>query len=137
MVAHSFGCALLFNLNASYTTLACGPWWCKSRTDLLLITYILIVYNRVTDINPNGFSISWSQSPSSSCDRHTLSYNIAATSDCGECPNTTFDTSIRCTNLTVTVDGQACSVVIQTQADAMNKSEYSVATSFNNCTTSR
>ena len=74
----------------------------------------------VTDINPNGFSIGWSQSPS----------NISATSDCGECPNTTFDTSIRCTNLIVTVDGQACSVVIRTQADAKNKSEHSVATSL-------
>ena len=81
----------------------------------------------VSDINPNEFSIDWSQSPSSSCDRQTLTYNIAATSDCGECPNTTFDTSIRCTNQTVTIDGQACLVVIQTQADAKNKSEHSVA----------
>ena len=46
------------------------------------------------------------------------------------CPNTTSDTSIRCTNLTVTVNGQACLIVIQTQADAENNSDYSVATNL-------
>ena len=46
------------------------------------------------------------------------------------CPDTTSDTSIRCTNLIPTVSGQACLVIIQTQADAENNTEYSVATNL-------
>ena len=82
----------------------------------------------VSDINPNELTIDWSrsQSPTSSCDGQTLIYNITAV-NCGVCPNTTSDTFLRCTNLIVTVSGQACSVVIQTQADTENNSKYSVA----------
>ena len=85
----------------------------------------------VSDINPNELTIDWSrsQSPTSSCDSQTLIYNITSV-NCGVCPNTTPDTSIRCTNLTATVSGLACLIVIQTQADAENNSKYSIATNL-------
>ena len=89
----------------------------------------------ISDINSNEFSIDWStsQSPSttSNCDNQTLIYNIK-TVNCGVCPKNTSDTSIRCTNLIVTDNGQACLVSIQTQADAENNSVHvhSVATNL-------
>ena len=87
----------------------------------------------LTCINSNEFSIDWStsQSPSttSNCDNQTLIYNIT-TVNCGVCPKNTFDTSIRCTNLIVTDNGQACLVSIKTQADAENNSVHSVATNL-------
>ena len=91
----------------------------------------------VSDINPNELTIDWSRSQSSptcsSCDGQILIYNVI-TINCGVCPNTTCDTSIRCTNLPVaTVSEQACLIAIQIQADAENNIEYtsnSVATNL-------
>ena len=79
----------------------------------------------VSDINPNQFTIEWSPPASINCPGVT--YDIA-TSNCGVCPNTTSNTSVRCTNLTV--DGRICSVFIQTKAceTQLNTSEYSGAT---------
>ena len=65
----------------------------------------------VSDINQLMLTIDWS--PPRSNGPVSVTYNIAAT-DCGTCPNATTSTSIKCTNLTV--DGQACSIVIQTIA---------------------
>ena len=61
-------------------------------------------------ISPNQFTIEWSP-PANNCP--LVTYNIATT-DCGVCPNTTSSTFITCTNLTI--DGQICSIVIQTRA---------------------
>jgi hypothetical protein len=73
----------------------------------------------VSDINPNQLTIEWSP-PRNSCP--VVTYNIAVT-DCGiVCPNATTKTSIKCTNLIV--NGQACSVVIQTIA-CESSSEHS------------
>lgn len=83
----------------------------------------------VSDINPNQVSIHWSPPPSNStsCDNPILTYNIA-THGCGVCPNTTSNPSIICTNLTV--NGQACLVVIQAWADAENDTEHSGVTNL-------
>ena len=64
----------------------------------------------VSAINPNQFTIDWSP-PASNINCPSVTYNIAS-SDCGVCPNTTSNTFITCTNLTI--DGRDCSVVIQT-----------------------
>lgn len=73
----------------------------------------------VSDINPNQFAIDWSP-PANYCPVTT--YNITTT-DCGVCPNTTSNTSIMCTILAI--DGQVCSVIIQTKACGVNYTEYS------------
>ena len=64
-------------------------------------------------ISPNQFTIEWS----SPANCPLVTYDIATT-DCGECPNTTSSTSITCTNLMI--DGQICSIVIQTRACGNN-----------------
>ena len=66
----------------------------------------------VSDINPNQLTIDWSL-PRLSHNGPIVTYNIAS-SDCVTCPNATTSTSIKCTNLTIEADGQACSIVIQT-----------------------
>ena len=80
----------------------------------------------VSDINPNHFTIEWSPSASNCL---PVIYNILTT-DCGECPNTTSDTFITCTNLII--NGQVCSVtiVIQTNVNDENNSEHSGATNL-------
>ena len=76
---------------------------------------------RISDISPNQFTIRWSPaSLASNCPPAT--YNIATT-NCGMCPNTTSDTFITCTNLTI--NGRICSLVVQTKACRHGSSEHS------------
>ena len=75
----------------------------------------------ISDISPNQLTIRWSPvSPTRNCP--PVTYDIETT-DCGMCPNTTSDTFITCTNLII--DGQICSIVIQTKACGSNSSEHS------------
>ena len=75
----------------------------------------------ISDINPSQLTIRWSPaSPTSKCPPAT--YDIA-TNNCGECPHTTSDTFITCTNLNI--NGRICSIVVQTKACGCGSSEHS------------
>ena len=82
---------------------------------------LLVIFNHVSDISPNQLTIRWS--PASLISNCPLATYDVATTGCGKCPNTTSDTFIRCTNLTIF--GRNCSIVIQTKACRRGSSSLS------------
>ena len=65
----------------------------------------------LNDITPSQLTFSWNQS---FLNCPSFSYLITCDNDCGiQCPNTTTNTTITCSN--VTANGQVCSLFVQTE----------------------
>lgn len=65
----------------------------------------------LTHIDPSQLTFSWNQS---FLNCPALNYLVTYNDDCGiQCPNTTTNTTITCTN--VTANGQVCSLFVQTE----------------------
>ena len=102
-----------------------------AKHNVVVINLLLIITTKqhaeppgdihISDISPNQLTIRWS--PASLISNCPLATYDIATTGCGKCPNTTSDTFIRCTNLTIF--GRNCSIVIQTKACGSGSSEYS------------
>ena len=68
---------------------------------------------RLSSVNDGQISFIWDPDPLvSSCT--ALYYIVNATDSCGVCPSNTTSTSITCTDITVSSNGQVCRFVVQT-----------------------
>ena len=110
-------------LGACTLTLATGKQACalckKCSNIIIMSTFTTMIICteeplddvHVSDINPNQFTVDWSPLASNCL---IVTY-IIITTNCGVCPNTTSDTFITCTNLTI--NGQVCSVTVVIQTN--------------------